>query len=112
MKSPNTPSRHTRRTQCKIATVIRRMDANVKTRVGIEWGELWPTISTKFRGAPRYERVPEQVFNTAKEVVIKEKKAENDKRKKEREDRLLEADGKTKKHTIITQKFPSHIYTV
>ena len=78
--------------QCKIATIIRRMDANVKTRVGIERGDLWPTISTKFRGAPKYERVPEQVFNTAKEVVIKEKKAENDKRKKEREDRLLEAD--------------------
>ena len=77
------------KTQCRIATHIRRRDTNLKTRVSIERGDLWPSILTKKRGTGKYEPVEEEIYERAKDDVTRERKRETEKRKKDREDRLL-----------------------
>ena len=32
------------KTQCRIATYLRKRDASIKTRVGIDRGDIWPSI--------------------------------------------------------------------
>ena len=77
------------KTQCLIATYLRKRDANIKTRVGIDRGDIWPTIMTKQRGTGKYEPVSEQAYDRAKDEVTRERKREAEKRRKDREDRLL-----------------------
>ena len=75
--------------QCRIATILRKYDRDIKTRVNIERGDLWPSILTKKRGTLRYGPVDERLYQRAKEELNKEKKLESERRRKEREDRLL-----------------------
>ena len=35
------------KTQCRIVTYLRKRDASIKTRVGIDRGDIWPSILTK-----------------------------------------------------------------
>ena len=78
--------------QCRIATIIRKIDRDIKTRVSIERGDLWPTITTKKRGTPRYGPVDETLYQRAKEELNKEKRLDNERRRKEREEKLLAGD--------------------
>jgi len=81
------------KTQCRIATYIRKMNVNTKTRVSIERGDLWPTITTKQRGqGGKYQKVLQQVYEQAKDEVTRERKQESERRKKAREDQLLRDD--------------------
>ena len=77
------------KTQCRIATYLRKRDASIKTRVGIDRGDIWPTILTKKRGTGKYEPVSDQAYERAKDEVTRERKREAEKRRKDREDRLL-----------------------
>ena len=80
------------KTQCRVATHIHKRDPNIKTRVGIERGDIWPTITMKKRGGAKYGKVLEELYTRAREEVAREKKAEAEKKKKDKEDRLLEGD--------------------
>ena len=48
----------------------------------------------KKRGGARYGKVLEDLYTKAREEIAREKKAESEKKKKEREDRLLDGDDK------------------
>ena len=70
------------KTQCRVATHIRKRDPNIKTRVGIERGDIWPTITMKKRGGAKYGKVLEE--ERGKKWPEKRKQSQIRRKKKKR----------------------------
>ena len=58
----------------RVAATARKRDPQLKTRVGMVPGELFPIIQTKHRREPKYTKIKEGVFNEAKAAYIAEAK--------------------------------------
>ena len=57
-----------------VAATARKLDPQLKTRVGTVPGELFPIIQTKHRREPKYSKIKENVFDEAKAAYIAEAK--------------------------------------
>ena len=58
---------------------LRKRDPSIKTRVGIDRGDIWPSILMKKRGTGKYEPVLEQAYERAKDEVTRKRKREAEK---------------------------------
>ena len=58
----------------RVAATARKQDQQLKTRVGMVPGELFPIIQTKNRREPKYTKIKEGVFNAAKSAYLAEAK--------------------------------------
>lgn len=74
---------------CKVATEVRHQNANLKTRVGIMRGETWPIITVRARNEKEFKKIDEKMYERARAEIARRAKVFNERKKKEREDRLL-----------------------
>ena len=58
----------------KLASIIRENDGDIKTRVGILRGEVWPTLLVKQRNEARYIKADKTMMAEAKAEVIRRHK--------------------------------------
>ena len=73
----------------RVASVMRRHDRDIKTRVAILKGDTWPSISIRGRGSTGYSRLSDDDFKKAKELYLKSCIDEAAKKKAEQEERIL-----------------------
>ena len=76
----------------RVAAEIRRSNPDIKTRVGILRGDIIPTITVKKRNETKYQAIPDDMLNKAKEEVTRKSRMEAERRKREREERELLGD--------------------
>ena len=58
----------------RVAATACKLDPQLKTRVGMVPGELFPILQTKHRREPKYTKIKEKVFKEAKAAYIVEAK--------------------------------------
>ena len=75
-----------------VASVMRRHDHDIKTRVTILKGDTWPSISIRGRGSTGYSRLSDDDFKKAKELYLKSCKDDASRKKAPQEERKLLAD--------------------
>ena len=76
----------------RVTAEIRRSNPDIKTRVGILRGDIIPTITVKKRNETKYQAIPDDMLNKAKEEVTRKSRMEAERRKREREERELLGD--------------------
>ena len=75
----------------RVAAEIRRSNPDIKTRVGILQGDIILTITVKKRNETKYQSIPDDMLNKAKEEVTRKSRMEAE-RRRERDERDLLGD--------------------
>ena len=65
----------------RIAAHMRRENRQLKTRVSILKGDIWPVISIKVRGQPTYVKIKDEEMQSAREAYLKAAKRESELKK-------------------------------
>ena len=73
----------------RVASVMRRHDRDIRTRVAILKGDTWPSISIRGRGSTGYSRLSDAAFDKAKELYLKSYKDDAARKKAAQEEREL-----------------------
>ena len=68
----------------RIAAHMRRENRQIKTRVSILKGDIWPVISVKVRGQPTYVKIKDGEMQNAREAYLKAAKRESERKKEAR----------------------------
>ena len=79
----------------RIAAHMRRENRQLKTRVSILKGDIWPVISIKVRGQPTYVKIKDDDMQAAREAYLKAAKKESERKKEARlladDDHMMDA---------------------
>jgi len=69
----------------RVAALMRRNDSNLKTRVNILRGDIWPSIQIKQRNERKYHPCPDDLFERSKTEFNRKSKEEQEKKRKQKE---------------------------